>query len=132
MRANRQKGMSLIEVLVSILIFSVGILGLVALQMRATQASTDGEDRNRAALLANEAVSLIWTYQTVTLPTAVLASWQTRVGYTTTPTSVGLPSGVGTIATDTTQTPNVTTITIQWQEPSHPTVSQYVTSMVYN
>lgn len=132
MKANKQKGMSLLEVLISILIFSIGVLGLVALQAKATQSSSDGEDRNRAALLANEAVSLIWTYQTVSLSPTVYSAWQARVGYTTTPTSVGLPNGTGTITTDTTQTPNVTTITIQWKEPSHAGVSQYVTSLVFS
>lgn len=55
-----QEGSLLIEVLISILIFSFAILGLVAMQGRAVQFSVEGEDRNRAALLANEMVSTMW------------------------------------------------------------------------
>ena len=49
-----QSGVALIEVLISILLFSLGILGLIGLQARAISFSVDAEDRNRAALFANE------------------------------------------------------------------------------
>ena len=57
---RRQAGMSLIEVLTAVLIFSIGILGLVGLHARATQFSVSAEDTNRAALLANEMVTAVW------------------------------------------------------------------------
>ena len=53
--------MTLIEVLVSLLIFSFGFLGLIGMQARAVQLSTDAEDRSRAALLANDIVTTMWT-----------------------------------------------------------------------
>ena len=59
MRGNLpQQGFALLEVLVSILIFSFGVLGLDRLQARAITLSTDAEDRNRAALLASDIASL--------------------------------------------------------------------------
>ena len=51
-RSGPQRGVTLIEVLVSVLIMSFGILGIVALQARAIQFSLDADDRNRAALFA--------------------------------------------------------------------------------
>lgn len=75
-----QEGSLLIEVLISILIFSFAILGLVAMQARAAQFSVEAEDRNRAALLANEMVSTMWAQKT--MDKAQLASqisaWQAR------------------------------------------------------
>jgi type IV pilus assembly protein PilV len=52
--------MALIEALVSILIFSFGVLGLIGLQASAINFSVDAEDRNRAALFANEIASSMW------------------------------------------------------------------------
>lgn len=73
--------MLLIEVLVSILLFSFALLGLVAMQARAIQFSAEAEDRNRAALLANELVSTMWAQQTANKSnlSAQISAWQTRV-----------------------------------------------------
>lgn len=56
-----QSGVMLIEALVAILIFSVGILGIVGLQASAAKASTDAKYRSEAALLANELIARMWT-----------------------------------------------------------------------
>ncbi|MBA3624369.1 MAG: fimbrial assembly protein [Methylibium sp.] len=104
-----QAGMMLIEVLVSILIFSFGILGTVALHARAIQYSGTAEDRGRASLLANEIVSAMWTSGTATLPAAAITAWNTRVGDAT---ATGLPGGAGTVAVD---ADGVATITVTWQ-----------------
>lgn len=52
--------MSLIEVLVSVLIFSVGLLGIVGMQAAAAKASTNAKYRSDAALLANEIIGKMW------------------------------------------------------------------------
>lgn len=54
MMRTRQQGVSLIEALVAILIFSLGILGLIALQGRALTLSADAKHRADAAFLANQ------------------------------------------------------------------------------
>ena len=59
-RGVRQSGSMLIEVLVAILIFSVGILGIVGLQASAVKASTDAKYRSEAGLLANELIGAMW------------------------------------------------------------------------
>lgn len=78
---DRQKGALLIEVLVSILIFSFAILGLIALQARAVQFSVEAEDRSRAALLANEMASTMWMLKTVsaTTLTSQISDWEKQV-----------------------------------------------------
>ena len=53
------RGFTLIEVLISILVFSFGLLGAAAMQAVAVQAATQNGDRSRAGLLANEMVSTL-------------------------------------------------------------------------
>lgn len=76
-----QRGALLLEVLISILIFSFALLGLVALQARAVQFSVDAEDRNRAALLANELVATMRSQQSVDAGALAgeITVWRTRV-----------------------------------------------------
>ena len=50
----------LIEVLIAVLIFSMGILGIVGLQASAVKASTDAKYRSEAGLLANELIGRMW------------------------------------------------------------------------
>ncbi|RVT86346.1 type IV pilus modification protein PilV [Inhella crocodyli] len=56
-----QQGFMLLEVLVAILIFAVGILGLVGLQANAVQQSGMAKARADASLLANELVGQMWS-----------------------------------------------------------------------
>ena len=58
---KHQAGVMLIEALIAILIFSVGVLGIIGLQGSATKASTDARYRSEAALLANELIGRMWT-----------------------------------------------------------------------
>ena len=48
-RLRRQGGFMLIEALIAILIFSIGILGIVGLQAAAVNQSTDARYRSEAA-----------------------------------------------------------------------------------
>ncbi len=107
-RRSRQRGVTLIEVMVAVLMFSFGLLGLVALQARATQYSIGAEDANRAALLANEVVTTMWTTGTVELSEEALEAWDARVADTA---SGGLPNGEGTVAV----AAGVATVTITWR-----------------
>lgn len=120
-----QRGSTLLEVLVAVLIFSFGILGLVAMQVRATQYSVDAENRNRAALLADDLAAQMRLARTVTLPTAQITAWQTRLADATTQ---GLPNGTATVDV----TGNTALITIRWRPPrAAPTeTNQLVTTVV--
>ena len=125
---NRQSGMTLIEVLVAILIFSFGLLGFVGLQARAIQYSTSAEDSNRAALLANEITSEMVLAQTVNLPPAAISAWQARAS----DPAVGLPNAAATVAA---LSASSASITITWRAPrvaigTANSVNQYVTQVV--
>lgn len=56
-----QSGLMLLEALIAILIFSLGILGIVGLQASAVRASLDAKYRTDAALLANELIGEMWS-----------------------------------------------------------------------
>lgn len=111
-RKSRQRGFTLIEILVALLIFSFGLLGFVGLQARAIQFSVGAEDSNRAALLANDmAATMVLqdTVNTTTLATEITA-WQDRVASAT----AGLPNGAASASS----VGNVATITVTWRATS--------------
>jgi len=58
-RSTREGGFFLIEALIAILIFSLGILGLVAMGGAAIAAQSDAQYRTEAAALADEIASKI-------------------------------------------------------------------------
>ncbi|MGH6645830.1 type IV pilus modification PilV family protein [Aquabacterium sp.] len=82
------KGFMLIEVLVSVLLFSVGVLALVGLQANMTKAQSSAKARTDAAYLARELVGTMWSdhidnlsfYQTTACASyARCSAWQAKV-----------------------------------------------------
>ena len=119
-----QAGMLLIEVMIAVLIFSFGLLGLVGLQVASTQNSTNAEERTRASMLANDIVSVMWVTNSLN-PSTDIASWKTLVADST---KGGLSNATG----DVTVVGNVATVTITWKSPSKKSTensNQYVTSV---
>lgn len=55
-----QRGSVLIEALIGFLIFAVGVLGLVGLQVSMTRAQTGTKVRADAVQLANEIIGIMW------------------------------------------------------------------------
>jgi type IV pilus assembly protein PilV len=100
--------MTLLEVLVSLLVFSFGVLGMVGMQARAVQYSVDAEDRTKAAVIANEVVSSMWAQGTLTVPAATITALETRARDRV---AGGLPAAT-TIAV--TAASGVATVTITW------------------
>ncbi len=60
-RNRRQKGFSLIEVMVALIITSVGLLGLAMLQVQGMKFNTNAYLRTQATLLANDIIDRIRT-----------------------------------------------------------------------
>ena len=56
---KRYQGLSLIEVLVTITITSIGLMGLISLQMQAVKATTDSGNRSQAVWIFNDIINRI-------------------------------------------------------------------------
>lgn len=112
--SRRQTGFTLIEVLVAVLIVSIGLLGIVGLHSRAIQYSVGSEDVTRAMRLVDEAAWAIQNQGTLPLSDSAIAAWQARVQ----DPAVGFPYGTGTITV--TGVADVARITITWRPPDLP------------
>ncbi len=58
---KRQGGVMLLEALIAILIFSIGILAVVGMQATTIKNVTDSKHRTEAAFLTNKLLSQMWT-----------------------------------------------------------------------
>jgi type IV pilus assembly protein PilV len=123
MRALKsQAGVMLIEALVGILIFSIGILALIGMQATAIRNTTDARYRSEAAFLATEVIGRMWIDITnlakfdkdYASAFAARDDWETKVSATL--PGVDLAGTTRpTIELDTTT--NEVTVTILWQQP---------------
>src|SRR5256885_893338 len=122
--ARAQRGMALIECMMALLIFSVGLLGLLGLEARVMDISTNSENRSRAAMLASEVASQMWLNDTVVPTAPAIVAAAANAGNQT---LGGLPGGVVTV----TQigTTNAADITVTWQESTGP-ASQLTTRVI--
>lgn len=75
LRRKYQSGVMLLEALIGILIFSMGILAMIAMQAAAVTASADAQYRSEAAYLANQIISEMW----VNVDRSTSASLQTSL-----------------------------------------------------
>ncbi|MBK8577809.1 MAG: type IV pilus modification protein PilV [Candidatus Accumulibacter sp.] len=81
-----QAGVMLLEALIAILIFSLGILSLVALQGTSIQLTSDAKYRTDATLLANRLIGQMWASD-LTPPTCTQFSTAIPMAAPTTPGS---------------------------------------------
>jgi type IV pilus assembly protein PilV len=68
---RKQSGSMLLEALIAILIFSLGVLGLVGVQANAIRLSTDAKYRTEAVFLANELIGRLAVVDPATAATFV-------------------------------------------------------------
>lgn len=119
---NIQRGVGLIEVMVTVLILSTSLLALAALQKRSLQFNHEAYLHSQANILAYDMIDRIrlntdnfMDYQLLftddpsgsSLADEDMAAWQSRVGAL-------LPGGEGSITC--TATPDVCTINLHWTE----------------
>ncbi len=102
-----QEGAVLIEAMIALLIFSLGVLALAGLQMAMIKNTDDARYRAEATFIAQEKLGQIWAN---TGSQAALAGYATAAG----PENINLPNGLRTVAIDGNQ---VVTVTVTWQLP---------------
>lgn len=113
--AQREKGSALIEGLIAILIFSLGILGVVGLQATTTKTVSEAKNRVDASFVASQRVARIWTDMTNLSTYAEPGTDITDI--------TDLPKGKRTTAIN----GNEVTVTITWKQPGDSTVHSYKT-----
>lgn len=138
---DRQRGFTIIEVLVSLVVLGMGLLGIAKLMLFASHSNDSAYLRSQATELAyeildsmraNRAAAVAHSYDTAlganpTAPATCLETvcsstamaaydvyvWKQRLSVASTPLAGLLPGGEGSVVTTTTATtPSVTTATI--------------------
>lgn len=111
----------LLEALIAILLFSMGILALIGLQAIAIKNTADAKYRAEAAFLANQIIGQMWADNPANLASYASgnANVTTWLGNATTPGTVAgsLPDPTGQIAIG---AGNVMTVTVCWKGPQEP------------
>jgi type IV pilus assembly protein PilV len=109
---SAQRGIVLLEALVSILLFSMGVLALVGLQAAMIKNTSDSKFRAEASYIAQQRIGAMWAD-----PDNVLGYLEPAPG-TDISVSSGLPNGVRIVTQ-----PNYVTypfqfeVTVKWQQP---------------
>lgn len=124
-RRSRQRGVSLIEVLVTVLILGVGLLGVAALQIKSMRLNQDAYLRSQATVLASSLVDSMRLRRT-TLAAGYTAAAPSTGNCNPADASVAaevlcwhrelaarLPGGTGSVVQDTTNLSQFT-VTVSW------------------
>lgn len=133
---SQERGVLLLEALIAILIFSLGVLGMIGLQTASVKQATAAEDRSTAALLANDLIGRMWAYDRSTLRTdfvsdgTAYAEWLKSVEASKLPgitdktapavTFTDGPSGATGV-----ELSSVVKIIIKWQAPNETMTHEY-------
>ena len=119
MRA-KQEGVMLLEALVAILIFSIGIIAVMGMQAASISQVTQAKFRTDASYLANQILGQMWVDQT-NIVSYASPGYVGRIGWDNT-IAATLPQGSGTIAVVGRQV----TVTVQWRLPDETAFHKFV------
>jgi len=107
-----QEGVMLLEALVAILIFTVGVIAVMGMQAVSIQQVSQAKFRTDASYLANQITGTMWVDQSH-LANYAAVGYVGRAGWDAVVAST-LPAGTGTIVVNGT----LVTITINWRQPN--------------
>lgn len=140
-----QDGSVLLEALIAILIFSMGILAIVGLQAASIKTSADAKYRSDASMLANQLIGQMWVSNRTTMATQFASptgpaylAWLNDVQATLPgATGTNLPNvtiattvtAISASASDTTHTVNMI---LRWQSPGESSPHSYAVSAQIN
>lgn len=117
-KGEGQRGIVMIEAMVAVLLFTIGVLALVGLQSAMTRNQTDAKLRGDASYLANEIVGTMWgdaanisSYATANCAAyARCNDWKGKVERL-------MPNGSVTVTLGSGASAGAVTVTINWTTP---------------
>ena len=117
-----QQGSMLLEGLIAIVIFSMGILALMGLQAASIANTSEAKFRADAAFLANKVIARMWVADPASRVVDFSSAgkdyliWKTEVGNQYT----GLPGGIAPTVTFSAPRPGTTNVlvTVLWRSPN--------------
>ncbi len=123
---SSQRGVMLIEALIGLLIFMLGILALIGMQAVAMQYTIDAKYRSEASFLTNQIIGTMWVDR------ANLASYDTTSGAGTTQRTAWtssvqetLPGATGANVPTIAVSGQQATVTVLWQRPGESAASRH-------
>jgi type IV pilus assembly protein PilV len=119
---QKQRGVLLLEALIGLLIFSIGILAMVAMQATAISQVTDAKYRTEASTLADRMIGTIWANKGTNIST-LSAAWATEISGGAVPL---LPNATGANAPTVVVSGNQVTVTVRWQAPGAANPSNHI------
>jgi type IV pilus assembly protein PilV len=131
----RQRGATLLEALIGILIFSIGILALVGMQALAIKHMSDAKYRSDASFFANEIIGQMWVnraslgsydFPGAGAPPAAISSWVTSIQNALPGVTAAANLPIITVAGTT------VTVTVRWQLPGGADVHRHITMAYIN
>lgn len=134
--AHQQQGVVLLEALIGILIFSLGVLALVAMQAISVSTVSNARYRTEAAFLANEILAEAWVDRGVNY--ANLQTYAVSSGVGTNPNTQAWVAKVNASLPGTAANPpdiavvspasggRQLTVTVRWRAPDAVTPSNHV------
>ncbi len=136
---NAQSGVMLLEALIGILIFSLGILAMVGMQAMGIKLATDSRDRAEASNLASQLIGNMWldraalaSYQYPGGTAPALATWIAQVDAALPDAAANPPIITVGASSLGASVGTVTTVTLRWRNPTETTVHQFVMTAYIN
>ena len=120
-----QSGALMLEVLLSILIFAVGILAVVALQARSVSTLTQSQDRANASLVSSQTLGFLWSRRNIA--SSFIGTYTGAGSSDLDKLAKSLPNGTIIVANATGSTSDYI-VTIRWRAPGQATNSSFVVS----
>lgn len=144
--SGKEGGIVVLEVLIAVLVFSIGILGLINMQANAIKQAGDAKLRSEASYLAGQIISQMWVDRSNLASYSHMATTDGNCDFSgTAGTSTNVTNWIGsasqagtilgTLPNPTTQIlvqtgTRLITVTVCWRAPQETTIHNFTSTAV--